>query len=322
MKKFIAYEIVLALGVSLWSPVAWSDNYPFKPITMVVPFAAGGSADVVGRVLAKQLGEELGQPIVFDIKAGAGSMIGSELVAQAKPDGYTILFTGNPLAINVSLMKLRFDPTKELVPVAGIVGFPALLVTSRDGQFKTVSDLLNAPKATQLTYGSSGLGTFSHMSGELFQALTGSNLTHVPYKGSGAVYPDLMAGRVTLLFDVAASALGFAKSGQVRALAVTSKERLKTAPEVPTLMELGVKGYESLSWFGVFAPKGTPPAVISRLEKALNKVVASTEFSARLEQWGGLPLYAQTADQFNKFYLADVNKWAELVRNGLVKPLQ
>ncbi len=321
MNKILVMSVAVIMNAAFWFGAAHAQTYPTKPVTMIVPFAAGGTADVMGRVFGVHLAEALGQNVIFEIKAGAGSMIGSEYVARATPDGYTILLTGNPIAINVALMNLAFDPRKDLIPVAGVVGFALTMVTSASAPHKSVADVIKASKGGHLTFGSSGPGTISHLSGELFKSLANVDMTHVPYKGSGAVYPDLIAGRVSLLFDVSGSAIGYIKSGKVRPLAVTSSERSKALPNVPTLAEQGVSGYEALAWFGVFAPAGTPPAVVKVLEQAVNKVVQLPAFAARLDQWGGYPLPAQSAEDFTRYYRAEVQRWEGLVREGAVKRL-
>jgi tripartite-type tricarboxylate transporter receptor subunit TctC len=249
-------------------------------------------------------------------------VIGTQIVANsAKPDGYTILLGANPLAINAALMKLPYDASKDLAPVAAVLGFASVLVTRADAPYKNIEDVVKASKADALTFGSSGQGTHSHMSGELFAALTGAKMTHVPYKGSGAVYPDLIAGRVAVLFDVSASAINFIKGGKVKALGVTSKVRSKALPDVPTLMEQGVKGYENLTWFGIFAPRDTPPEIIARLNAAVNKVVASPEFATHVDQWGGLQLTGvKTPQDLAQMLKEDTERWAQVVREARVKP--
>lgn len=318
----VASSALLALMMTV-TATSHADTYPSKTITMVVPYASGGSAEVMGRVLAQQLGQELGQPVVLDIRAGAGTMIGSQYVAKmSKPDGYTLLLGANPLAINVALLKLPFSPLTDLAPVGAVLGFPSVVVTSAEGPFKDIKAVINASKTEQITYGSSGQGTVSHMAGELFQALTDAPMTHVPYKGSGAVYPDLIAGRISVLFDVSASAVGFVHGGKVRALAVTSKVRSKALPDVPTLMELGVKDYEAMSWFGLFAPAGTPPEVVLKVNAALNKVVADPGFLARIDEWGGSPLTdLKTPEDLGRLQKEDTKRWVDLVSSGKVKRL-
>lgn len=315
--------IAFVLAAMLACSAARAQDFPNKPITMVVPFAVAGSADLLGRVLAQHMGEFLGQNVVVEFKPGGGSMIGSEYVARvAKPDGYTVMLTGNPIAINVALMKLNFDPRKELVPVAGIAGFVNVMVISASSPITSVAEFVRLAKTEHFTFGSSGPGTSSHMSGELFKSMANIDITHVPYRGSGAVYPDLIAGRVTTLFDVAGSATSFINGGKVRALGVTSKTRSRGMPNVPTLDEQGVTGYEALTWFGMFAPGGTPPQIIARLEQAAIKAIQTPAIAQRLNEWGAEPLAMQSAAKFAEFYRDDVERWEALVRAGKVKRLE
>src|SRR5689334_8174366 len=234
--KWLVCLLVWVAGVT----PALAQNFPSRPIVMVIPYAAGGSADVVGRLVANEMSKTLGQNVILELKPGAGGNIGAELVAKtAKPDGYTILLGSLSLSSNPSLMKLNFDPRKDLVAVAGIATLPNLMVTSAGGSIRTFKDAIAAArqKPGELTFGSSGPGTSSHLSGELLKAAAGIDMTHVPYKGSGAVYPDLMAGRVNFLFDLAGSAMGFIQGGKVRALATTAPRRSPALPDVPTIAE-------------------------------------------------------------------------------------
>jgi len=301
---------------------AFAQSYPSRPITMIVPFAAGGTGDILGRLLAQHMATDLKQNVIVELKPGAGSMLGSEIVAKvAQADGYTVLLNGPPLSINASLMSLNFDPGRDLVPASGIAGFPQLMVTSASSPYRTVQDVVKAAKGgANLTFGSSGPGTASHMAGELFGSLAGVSMTHVPYKGSGAVYTDLMAERVNLLFDVAGSAIGFVSGGKVRAIGITSKERSTALPEVPTLLEQGVTGYEFLSWFGLFVRAGTPPDVIARLEAAVRNAMNEPAMQERLKQLGAMPLPISAAE-FGRFYQADIERWAGLVKSGKVAKL-
>lgn len=323
-RRAILNRAVLVAAVSLiglFSTVAGAEAYPDGPVTMVVPYAPGGTADLLARTFAEHLTKSLGQKVIVSIKAGAGSMIGAEYVARGKPDGYTILLGANPLTINAAVMNLTFDPIKELVPVAGVVGFPSVLVTSAHSSYRNIADIVSASKREHLTFGSSGPGTVSQMCGELLKSGANFEMAHVPYKGSGAVYPDLIAGRVSLLCDVSGSAVGFIKNGSVRALAVTSKDRLKALPNVPTVAEQGFPGFEVLSWFGIFVPLGTPPEVVARLEKAVGEVVRTQDFVARVDQLGGFPLSEQSTADFGRFYRAEADHFKSLVRDGKLQRL-
>lgn len=296
--------------------------FPDRPVTLVVPYASGGTADLLGRTFAQHLTEVLGQPVVVEIKAGAGSMIGSQFVARAKPDGYTILLGANPLTINAAMMELTFDPIRDLMPVAGLIGVPMIVVTSSAGELRTLKDVFSAVTPERLTFGSSGPGTVSQMCGELLKERAEVKMEHIPYKGSGAVYPDLIAGRVSLLCDASGSALGFIKSGSVRALGVTSNERLKSIPGVPTIAEQGFPGFEVLSWFGIFVPSDTPPQIVAQLATAIAEVSRKQAFIDRVGEWGGLPLTQQSSKEFGDFYNAEIERYKSMVQRGTLKRLK
>ena len=303
---------------------ATAQNFPTRPITMIVPYAAGGSADVVARPLAADMAKLLGENVVVELRPGAGGNIGAEYVARsARADGYTILMASLSLATNISLMKLSFDPRKELTAIGGITTFPNILVVSAQDPATSLKDIVARAKQDpgRVSYGSSGPGTSSHLAGELLSAAAGVELTHVPYKGSGAVYPDLIARRVTLLFDLAGSASGHIKGGQVKPLATTGARRAAALPDTPTFIESGFPGFQFGAWLGLFAPAETPKEILSRLEDALLKTVQSPDMKARLAQMGGEPVPGPAA-QFWKFFLDDVERYAQLVRDGKVKPIQ
>ena len=300
-----------------------AQEFPVRPIQMIVPYAAGGSADVLGRVIAQEMAKTLGQSVIVELKPGAGGNLGAEQVAKnARADGYTFLFASVSLATSVSLSKLNFDPRKDLVPVAGVATIPSLMVISAEAPYKTLKDLVAASKdkKVQISFGSSGNATGSHLVGEVFKAAAGIDMLHVPYKGSGAVYPDLIAGRITILTDVMGSALGQVKGGKVRALGITSLQRSKSLPEVPTIAEQGYPGFEFGTWFGFFAPAATPPDVVKKLESAALHALQIDAVKERLDSVGAQLLPVPGA-AFGKWYLADVERWAKLVREGRIQPI-
>ena len=316
--------LIVAAGLAVLLGEAAAQGYPTRPVTMIVPYAAGGTADVLGRPLAQEMGAALGRNVIVELKPGAGGNVGAEHVARvARADGYTFLFAASSLATSVSMMKLQFDPRSDLVPVAGIAAIPNLMVISADSPLKSVADVVKAAKARpgELSFGSSGPGTGSHLAGELFKEMAGIQILHVPYKGSGAVYPDLMAQRVTLLFDVMGSAVGQVQGGKVRALATTSRHRSKALPDVPTLAEQGFRDYEFVTWFGFFARAGTPPEAMARLEQATMAALKSASVGERLAQIGSEPVPVPGAE-FRQYFNDDVERWAKLVRDGKVAPLQ
>lgn len=326
MKKLLSIALALAVGASLANPfrTAHAEAFPNKPLVMVVPYAAGGTGDVLGRVLAREMSKVLGQQVVVELRAGAGGNLGAQYVAKvANPDGYTFLLAASSLATNTSLMKLPFDTHKDLSPVAGIAAIPHLVVTSSASQFKSLGDVVKAAKTQSqpISFGSSGLGTGSHLAGELFKAKAGINLLHVPYKGSGAVYPDLIAQRINLLFDVMGSAIGQVQNGMVRALATTSKVRSKALPDVPTVAEQGYPDYEFVTWFGIFAPSGAPAAAKTKLEQAAIAATQSPAVRKLLSEIGSEDV-PHSAQQFGAFFDRDISRWARLVKDGTVAPIQ
>jgi tripartite-type tricarboxylate transporter receptor subunit TctC len=318
MRQFVA------LLVAVFAASAFGQAFPTRPITMIVPYAAGGSADVVARPVAAEMGKILGENVVVELRPGAGGNIGAEYVARsARADGYTVLLASLSLATNVSLMKLSFDPRKDLAAIGGITTFPNVLLVSSQDPARSLQDIVSRARAEpgKLTYGSSGPGTSSHLAGELLSVAAGIQLVHVPYKGSGAVYPDLIARRVTMLFDLAGSASGHIKGGQVKPLAMTGKRRANALPDVPTFAESGFPGFEFGAWLGLFAPNETPKEIVGRLEEAMLRSIEIPEMKNRLSQLGGEPIPARAAE-FWKFFNDDVERYARLVREGKVKPIQ
>ena len=302
-------SVLMTLGITLGS-LARASDFPSQSLTMIVPYAAGGSADVLGRVIAIEMGKILGQGVIVELKPGAGGNIGAEYVAKnVKPDGYTFLFASVSLATSPSLSKISFSPQNYITKS----------IIEDDGNIKEFVTALKANKI-QASFGSSGNNTGSHLVGELFKASAGIDMTHVPYKGSGAVYPDLIAGRITTLFDVMGSSYAQVKGGQVRALAITSSTRSKLLPEVPTIAEQGYPGFEFGTWFGFFVPAQTPVDVRKKLETAILQSLKSESVKERLEMVGATPLPGPGAD-FEKWYLADVSRWAKMVREGRLQQL-
>lgn len=320
----LAAGLARAQSSSVAAPASSAAAYPSRYITLVVPYAAGGTAEVVGRPLAMEMTKSLGQNVVVELRPGAGGNIGAELVARsARPDGYTLLFASLSLATNVSLMKLNFDPRKDLAAAAGVATFPNLLVVAADAPVKSVADLiaLARQKPGVINFGSSGPGTSSHLAGELFKAAAAIDLTHVPYKGSGAVYPDLIGGRINMLFDLMGSAVGFVQGGKVRAIATTSRRRSVSLPDVPTIAESGFPGFEFGAWLGTFAPAGTPKDAITRIEQATQQALQLPAMKERFVQMAAEPVPVQAAE-FGRFFNDDVERFARLVREGKLAPLQ
>jgi tripartite-type tricarboxylate transporter receptor subunit TctC len=291
--------------------------YPDKPIRLIVPFPAGGATDFMARSLAQKLSERLGQPIVVDNRGGAGGTIGAEAVASAPPDGYTLLFsTMGVLAINPSLYdKLRYDPVKDFVPVSLTHTTANLLVVHPSVPAKDVKELIALAKAKPgtLTFGSSGNGTSSHLSGELFKSMAGIDITHVPYKGTGPALTDLLTGRISMMIDTVSVHVENVNAGKLRALGVTSAKRTPSLPNVPTIAEAGLPGFDVSIWLGVLAPAKTPPDVVARLNSEIRKVMAEPEMKAQLAKAGIDPL-TSTPDEFAATIKSDMAKWGKVVK--------
>ena len=298
------------------------DNYPDKAVRIVVPFAAGGSTDVVARILAEKLQEKFKQPFVVDNRAGASGNIGAELVAKSPADGYTLLMGATGvLSINDHLYsKLNYNAAKDFAPVSYTTENANILVVSPSLPATDVATLIQMAKSKpgEMSFASSGPGSSTHLSGELFSSMTGVKLMHVPYKGSSAALTDLLGGNVTMLFDNAPSSIGFVQQGKLRALAVTSRQRLPGLPNVPTLDEAGVKGYESLSWSGVVAPAATPKGIVLKLNLAIDQILKSEDVKARLLQLGVEPV-GGTPDDFARQIRTEHDKWGKVIQTANIK---
>ena len=292
-------------------------QYPGKPLRLIVPFAPGGSTDIFARLIAERAQAPLGQPVVVENKAGAAGNIGANEVAKAAPDGYTLLMaTTGVMAINNALYKsMTYDAAKELEPVLFVASITNVLIVPPDFPAKSVAQLVALAKKEpgKLSFASSGAGSSTHMSAELFKSLSGTDILHIPYKGSGQALPDLMSGRVSMMFENAPGAVSHIKSGKVRALAVTGLKRASALPELPTIAESGVPGYESLSWSGIAVPAGTPRAVIERLNKDLNAVLAAPEMRAKLTEQGAETM-GGPPEAFASHVRAEREKWSRLIR--------
>lgn len=312
----------LALGLSLAgaSPQAAAQgDFPVKPITLVVPFASGGTTDLLARLVGQQLAAELGQPVVVENHAGAGGNVGSAQAARAAADGYTLLMgTVGTHAINMSLYKkMPFDPVKDFVPLSRVATVPNLLVTNPARPYKTVAELIAHAKANpgRVTFGSAGNGSSPHVSGELFKAMTKTDLVHVPYRGSAPVITDLLANQIDLDFENLTTVMPYIKTDKLRAIAITSAKRSPMLPDVPTVAEAGVPGFEALSWFGLYAPAGTPAPVVAQLGKALKKALDKADYKSKVTELGGTPANESSA-QFAEFMKGEITKWARVVKES------
>jgi tripartite-type tricarboxylate transporter receptor subunit TctC len=301
---------------------AQAPAYPTKPIRLVVPFPPGGATDILARAVAQKLTEAWGQQVLVDNRPGAGGNIGSELVAKAAPDGYTLeMGTVGTHAINASLYaKMPYDHVKDFVPVILVAGVPNVLVVHPSVPVNSVAELIAYAKANpgKLNFASSGSGTSIHLSGELFKVMAGVQMTHVPYKGSAPAMQDLLGGQVQLMFDNLPPALPQIKGGKLRALAVTSVTRAPALPDTPTVAEAGLPGFEASSWFGVLAPAGTPPAIVAKLNAEIAKWLATPEAKEKMLALGANAVGGPPED-FAKHIAAETTKWAKVVKESGAK---
>jgi len=308
-------------GVLCLTTTAWAQDYPTRAVRIVVPFATGGPADVYARFIGQRLQAALGQPFVIDNKPGAGAITGTQEAAQAAPDGYTLLMMSNTHTVNETLIANRpYQLMRDFAPVAPVNSSDLLLVVHPGVAANSVGELLALAKAKpgQLNYASSGNGTPYHMAGELFKAMAGLDIVHVPYKGSSGARTDVLAGHVQLMFDAVTAMAPQVKAGKARALATTGKARSSILPDVPTVAEAGVPGYEAVIWLGLMAPAKTPPSVLRKLNAEVAKIVAKPEVQQEWAAQGAVPL-AMGVEDFDKYLRADIDKWAQIVRSAGIK---
>ncbi|NTF34192.1 Bug family tripartite tricarboxylate transporter substrate binding protein [Rhizobium skierniewicense] len=300
---------------------AQAQTYPARAITLVVPFAAGGSTDVVARVIAQKMSEDLGQQVIVENIAGAGGNLGADRVARAEPDGYTILMgTVATHALNPLILKTKpYDPEKDFAPISLLVVVPNVLVVNPQLPVKNVAELIALLKAEpdKYAYASSGNGTPLHLSGELFKSMTGVSMQHVPYKGSGPALNDLLGNQVSIMFDNLPSSSGHIKSGTLRALGVTTAERASSFPDVPTIAET-VPGYETYTWNALFGPKGTPKEAVDRLNAAAKKALADPAVAARMADFSA-KIVGSTPDELKTHVATEIAKWEPVVKNANVQ---
>lgn len=293
-----------------------AQSYPAKSVRIVVGFAAGGPTDIAARLAARKLTEKLGQQFIVDVRPGAGGAIATEIVAKAPADGYTLLVPAFAHAVNPALHeKLPFDTGKDFAPIALFASAANILAVHPSVPAKSVSELIAIAKAQpgQLTYGSAGNGTASHLAGELFDMMAGVKLTHVPYKGSAPASTDLLGGQISAAFPGVAIALPHTRAGRLRSLAITSLKRSRAMPEVPTMSEAGLRGFEVISWYGLLAPAGTPQEIVQRLNAAIDRSVHEPDALERLASFGAEPV-DMTPDAFGTFIRNELEKWAKVVK--------
>ena len=310
---------VLLPGVS---PVhaADADTYPARAVRLIIPFPPGGSNDVVGRVLATQLGERLGKPVVVDNRSGAGGVIGTEIAAKSEPDGYTLLFVSSAFAASASLYKLSYDPIKSFTPVAAIAAGPNVLVVNNSLPVNSVKELIAFAKARpgELNIASAGVGSFQHLGSELFISMADIKIVIVQYKGGGPAMMDTIAGNAQVMLGSLVQTLPQIRGGKLRALGVGGLKRSQTIPEVPTIAEAGVPGYEAINWWGIVAPAGTPRPIVTRLHREITAIQQSPEMQKRFQAEAVEAVQMDTAE-FGRYIEAEITKWGKLVKQAGIR---
>jgi tripartite-type tricarboxylate transporter receptor subunit TctC len=309
-----------ALGLVAALPFAQAEDFPTKPVTIIVPYVSGGSTEILARMVGQKLEERLGKPVIVENKPGAGTVIGSNYVAKSEPDGYTLLMaTPTPMAINYTLHKqLPYDPAADLVPLVMVAGAPFVLVVNPSLPVKSVKELIDYAKANpgKLTYGSGGPGSPHHLYAELLASMTGIKMTHVPYKGTLPALNDVIAGHIQLMFSDVPPLLGIAATGRVRAIGVSTKMRVKGFEDVPPLNEAGVPGFDVAGWFTICAPAKTPQPVVDKLHQEMMAVMAMPEMKAQIEKLSLLPMDTPSVPDMRKFVKSEVGRWGEIVKKA------
>jgi tripartite-type tricarboxylate transporter receptor subunit TctC len=317
--------MILRIAAVLFSFIAAFDAsaqaYPSRPIKLIVGFPPGGGSDAAARLTAAALQEKLGQPIVVENKPGANTILATQFVASQPADGYTLLFVSASFAINPSLYKLEYDIQKDFTPVALVVQVPLILISNNDLPARTVSELIALAKAkpNELTYASFGVGSAGHLAGELFCSMTGTDMRHVPYKGSAPAITDLLGGRVSIMFPGIGSAMPLVKDGKLRGIAVTTAKRTVVAPEIPTVIEAGVPGYEVATWESIQAPAGTPPEIVAKLNKTIGEVLATKDLRDKMTTLGLEADGTKSPAQVREFMASEMAKWSRVVKERNVK---
>jgi tripartite-type tricarboxylate transporter receptor subunit TctC len=311
--------LMLVLAATLPAAQAQSGKWPDKPVRVVVPFAAGGSTDIIARVLTARLAQEFGQQFVVDNRGGAGGSIGAEIVVRANPDGYTVIIVATSYATNAALYQLPFDPVRDIAPVARLHHGPFLVAVHSSVSAASIRELIGLARAKPriLNYGSSGVGGASHLATELFLQMTGTSMNHIPYKGDAPAIADLLGGQIQLIFSSVPALLPHLKGGRVRALAVSTEKRFRELPDLPAVHET-VPGYEHTSWNGMWAPKGTPREIIARLNQSLGRILQQPETQERLRADGREPAHS-TPEEFAAVISREIAKWNRVVKTGNIK---
>jgi len=319
LKKMLAG---IALAMAAAGNAAWAqDNYPSQPVRIVVPFSPGGATDIMTRLVADHLGAELGQPVIVENKPGGGTLIASDYVARAKPDGYTLLMAASSLGIAPSIYaKVNYDPVKDFAPVSQVASVVHVLEVHPSVPAKTVSELIAYLKANpgKLSYGSVGTGSSTHLEAELFKHMAGVEMEHIPYKGSSPALTDLVAGRLQVMFDAWASSGPFVKEGKLRALAVTTAQPSASVPELPTVAASGLPGYSAMPWLGLVAPAGTPAPAIDKLYQAVSRVLRRDDVKRKFADLG-LDIIGSDPKAFAAFIQQDIATWGKVARDSSIR---
>lgn len=312
-------SLVAAAGLAALPFGAKAQDWPSQPIRMIVPFAAGGPTDIPARLIAEEMSKRLPQRVVVENRTGAGALVGTESVAKAPKDGHTILYNTVAQAVMPSLFqRLAFDPIADFTPVALVAVVPMIMLVNKDLPVNSLAELIALLKSKpgEIDYGSSGNGGAVHLASEMFLSMSGTKANHIPYRGSSALLPDLLAGRITFSVDVAASALPYVRDGRAKGLAISSKRRSSLAPDLPTFDEAGVPGYEAYTWHMVHVPAGTPQAIVTRLNQVVNESVAVPAVQQRLRDLTAEVIADSTPESARAFLLAERDKWGKVIRDA------
>lgn len=320
MHPIVKTAAALAGAALSLTATAQADKYPSRPIRIVVPFTPGGSNDLIGRIIGQKLTEAWSQPVIIDNRPGGGSTIGVQVVVNAAPDGYTLLTTSGGIATNSSLYKLPYDPRKDLAPVALLAQMPYLIAAHPSVAAKTAQDLINLAKAQpgKIAFSSSGAGTSSHLAGEMFKSAAKINMLHVPYKGGGPAVNAVVSGEVQLTFNVITGPLPMVRANKLRAIAVTSPKRAEAAPDIPTVAESGLPGFEMIAWYNTFAPAKTPNAITTKLNTEINRILHEPDVREKLSTQGVTPMTGTPAD-LSKYLNFEVERWAKVIKEAGIK---
>jgi tripartite-type tricarboxylate transporter receptor subunit TctC len=320
MPKACSLLVKIAVLLLALTASAAAQDYPSKPVRLIVPFPPGGSNDVVGRMIAQQLSDRLGKQVVVDNRGGAGGVLGSELAANAIPDGYTLLVISLAHAVSPWLYKLNYDPIKSFAPVSILASGPNVLVVHPDLPVHSVGELiaLAKQKPGELNYASAGIGSFQHMGGELFKLTAAVDIVHVPYKGGGPAMTDVLGGHTKIMFSSLVQTSGFVRNGQLRALGTGGSHRSSVLPDVPTIAEAGLPGYEATNWWGIVAPAGTPPAIVEKLHNVIS-AVQNSEQTKKQFATEGAEIVQMGSAEFGTFMASEIKKWERVVKESGIK---